>query len=97
MAPQGAASPAVTDNVADRRYEVTVEGHTAHLVYARRPSTTVLVHTEVPPALRGRGVGGVLAKHALEAARAEGVRVIAQCPFVKAYLRRHPEYGSFAQ
>jgi len=44
----------------------------------------------VPQPFRGRGLATALAKAALEAARAEGLRVIAQCPFVRAYLRKHP-------
>jgi hypothetical protein len=49
-----AATPAVTDNVQRQRYEVTVDGHTAFLVYSRRPGPRVLVHTEVPEELRWR-------------------------------------------
>ncbi len=89
-----AGAPAVRDNVERRRYEVTVEGRTALLAYARRPGTIELVHTEVPPELRGHGLAGVLAKAALEAARAAGEHVIATCPYVQAYLRKHPEYKS---
>jgi predicted GNAT family acetyltransferase len=48
----------------------------------------------VPPASRGRGLGEALVKAALEAARQEGVRVVPVCPFVRAYLQRHPQGGS---
>jgi predicted GNAT family acetyltransferase len=88
-----AATPAVTDNVQRQRYEVTVDGHTAFLVYSRRPGPRVLVHTEVPEELRGRGLAPVLARFALEKARADGVRIVPQCPFVQAFLRKHPEYA----
>jgi uncharacterized protein len=54
----------------------------------------VLVHTEVPSALEGRGIGGRLVKAAMDAARAEGRQVVARCPFVRSYLERHPEYAS---
>jgi predicted GNAT family acetyltransferase len=50
-----------------------------------------LVHTEVPPALRGRHLGDTLVKAAFDHARAERLRVVAVCPFVRAYLRKHPE------
>jgi hypothetical protein len=46
-----------------------------------------LIHTEVPPALRGRHLGDTLVKAALEAGRAAGLRIVVVCPFVRAYLR----------
>jgi len=91
------ASPAadgVRDHVAAHRYELTRDGHTAVLVYRRAPGVITLVHTEVPAPLRGHGLAAILAHHALEAARASGERVIPSCPFVQAYLQRHPEYAS---
>ena len=81
----------VTDNRTLRRFELVTGGEVAFLNYERRAHTLVLVHTEVPPAFRGRGIGGALVKAGLEAARHEGLRIIPVCPFVKAYLRKHPE------
>ena len=85
-------APTVRDNAAQNQYEITVDGRTALLRYARHQGTIDLIHTEVPPALRGHGLADRLAQAALEAARETHVRVIATCPFVKAYIRRHPEY-----
>ena len=59
--------------------------------YRRSNDAVVLVHTEVSPALEGRGLGGQLVAGALEDIRAQGLRVVAVCPFVRAYLRRHPD------
>ena len=87
-----AGGAAVRDNDARRRYEITVGDRTAVLTYVRRPGTIQLVHTEVPPALRGKGLANVLAKAALDAARDAGVHVIATCPYVQAFLKKHPEY-----
>ena len=84
---------AVIDNREARRFELIVEGQTAFLNYERTPTSLVLVHTEVPVPLRGRHVADVLAKAAIDRAHAEGLQMIAVCPFVKAYLRRHPEAG----
>lgn len=81
---------AVSDNPAANRFELTVDGATAVLQYERRPQSLVLIHTEVPAALRGRQIGHALAKAAVDSARADGVRVIAVCPFVKDYLVKHP-------
>jgi predicted GNAT family acetyltransferase len=85
------ADDRVTDNPAAHRFELVIGGEVAFLNYERRPHSLVLVHTEVPPAYRGRGMGGALVKAGLEAARREGLRIGAVCPFVKAYLRKHPE------
>jgi len=52
-----------------------------------------LLHTEVPPALRGNGVGSALARGVLEAARARGLKLAVQCDFVRAYMSKHPEFG----
>jgi len=82
--------PDVVDNRGESRLELGIEGETAFLVYERTPRSLVLVHTEVPPPLRGRHLGDVLAKAAIDAAHAEDLRVVAVCPFVKAYLQKHP-------
>jgi len=80
----------VIDNREKARFEVTVDGQTAVLYYERTPRSLVLVHTEVPPASRGRHIGDVLAKAAIDRAHADGLQIVAVCPFVKAYLRKHP-------
>ena len=84
-------SAAVTDNREARRFELIVEGQTAVLNYERTPKSIVLVHTEVPVPLRGHHIADVLAKAAIDRAHTVGLQVIAVCPFVKAYLRKHPE------
>jgi uncharacterized protein len=81
----------VHDNAADQRFEIELEGEVAFLRYEKRPDAFVLVHTEVPPALRGRGLANALAKAGLTAARASGLKVIVICPMVRAYRRKHPE------
>jgi uncharacterized protein len=80
----------VVDNAAKSRFELSVDGETAFLLYERTDDALTLIHTEVPVVLRGRHLGEALVEAALESARAAGLRVIAVCPFVKAYLRRHP-------
>jgi uncharacterized protein len=83
----------VTDNPQASRLELTVDGGTAVLNYERTPKSLVLVHTEVPAALRGQHLGDRLVESAIERARAEGLRIVAVCQFVRAYLRKHPEHG----
>ena len=80
----------VTDNRAAQRFELAINGEVAYLSYQRRGDALTLVHTEVPPSLRGRHLGEVLVKEGLESARAQGLRVVPLCPFVKDYLRKHP-------
>jgi len=84
--PSGAT---VRDNREASRFEILVDDQVAFLEYERGPGMITLVHTEVPQHLRGQGLAGMLAKSALEAARAEGIRVIAKCPYVRAYIQRH--------
>jgi len=88
------ATPVTVErNEAKHRFEARVSDEVASLVYRDRTNgALVLVHTEVPEALRGHGLADQLAKAALEYARTSGRRVVVVCPFVKAFLDRHPEY-----
>ena len=84
----------ISDNTAAERYEAAVDGAAAgFLAYRNRDGRRVLVHTEVEPAFEGRGVGSELVAAALDDARSSGRKVVPLCPFVSAYLRRHPEYA----
>ena len=84
----------VVDNPAAHRFEADVGGQVAVLDYRRQGSMIDLAHTQVPPALEGQGVGSQLARAALDAARSEGLTVMASCSFVRAFIARHPEYQS---
>jgi len=83
----------VQNNPAESRYELNVEGHVAAAYYEIANGVITFVHTEVPPELGGKGVGSRLIKSALDQVRAAGLKVVAQCPFVKAYIDKHPEYA----
>jgi len=75
------------------RWVVVVKGHEAELTYSRASATLIIIdHTEVPDALRGRGVGQALVLRAVEDARREGFRIIPLCPFAKAQFERHAEW-----
>ncbi|MGE5201049.1 MAG: GNAT family N-acetyltransferase [Acidobacteriota bacterium] len=82
----------VRDNPARHRFELDADGHTAFTEYTVKPGVITFVHTEVPPALGGRGAGTRLVRGALDAVRARGLKVVAQCPFVAAFIRKHKEY-----
>ena len=82
----------VRDNKAQNRFELDVEGAMAFANYRLAPSTVIITHTETPRALRGRGVASELVQGALELIRADGLKVIPQCPFVKAFIDKNPDY-----
>ena len=81
----------VTNNEAEQRYEVEVEGATALAAYRLRDGRITFYHTEVPDALEGRGVGSALVKGALADVRRRGLKVVPACSFVRAYIERHEE------
>lgn len=86
-------STEISDNAGQGRYEIRLDGELAgFVVYEKREGSVVLVHTEVDPAFKGRGVGGSLARGVLDDLRAKGVSVVPLCPFVKGWIDKHPEY-----
>ena len=82
----------VRDNTERNRFELDAEGHVAFSNYKRAGSVITIMHTEVPPALNGKGIGSALVRGLLERVRAEGAKVVPRCPFVKGYIEKHPEY-----
>ena len=74
------------------RFEILADEHVAFLLFHVRGTVIALIHTEVPPALQHQGLADALAKTALEYARSHSLRVKVICPFVKAFLTRHPEF-----
>jgi len=85
-------SAAVHDNTKKLQFELEQDGSTAFISYSTSGGVVTLIHTEVPEALAGKGVGSKLVRGTLELLRARGARIVPQCPFVAAYLRRHPEF-----
>lgn len=74
------------------RFFLEVAGGTAELVYQQLDDHTVdLVHTRVPDAAAGQGVGGRLAQAAFSWARQGGMHLVPTCPFVQKWLERHPD------
>jgi predicted GNAT family acetyltransferase len=87
-----AATPIIRDNVEARRFEMSEGNEVAALYYERTGNIITFVHTEVPEAIGGRGHAMRLAKHGLDTARAQNLKVIPICPVVRSFLNRHPEY-----
>lgn len=87
-------TPQVTDNQSASRFEVTIAGHLAELQYRRNGQRFVLVHTEVPPELEGRGLGSALVAAAVERAAREDLTVVPLCPFAGGWLARHADIAA---
>ena len=76
------------------RWFVVVDGHECELTYSSRASELItLDHTGVPDAMRGRGVGAMLVRRAVEDARADGFKIVPQCSFAQAQFDRHEDWG----
>lgn len=88
----------VRDNKPEQRFEMKLgEGKTAFIQYAEAGEGVVeLTHTEVPEEFEGKGIGSKLVGGAFEILRAENMQMVPSCPFIAAYLQRHPEYQSLA-
>jgi uncharacterized protein len=83
----------VVDNVQLHRYEVVHDGALAgYAQYTRSAGAIMFTHTAIEDAFAGKGLASTLIKHALNDARGAGVAVLPQCPFVKGYIAKHPEY-----
>jgi len=89
----------MTTSVVERpdtsRYEIHVDGDgTAGFVTYRRDGDEIaLLHTEIDPAYEGKGLGSVLARRVLDAARQQGLAVLPYCPFIRGWIARHPDYA----
>ena len=81
------------DNTALSRFELEVDGVTAFMNYKRAGNVLTLKHTETPVAARGRGIASNLVEAVLEEARARGLKIAPRCPFVRAWLAKHPQYS----
>ena len=78
---------------ADDGYEILLDGKRVGCAFTEvHGHTVVFTHTEIDPAFEGRGLASQLARAALDDVRARGEHVIARCPFISAWIEKHPEY-----
>ena len=75
------------------RFEMDVAGGMALAVYRLADGVMTFTHTEVPAAMRGRGLGSQMMHGVLQSVRAQGLKVVPRCPFVGAFIGRHPQYA----
>lgn len=88
----------VRDNPDQHRYEVTEDGMLAGFAeYRLRDGAVVFTHTEIGDAFEGQGIGGRLARGALDDVRARGLSAVPQCPFIKGWIERHPDYADLVE
>ena len=84
-------------SAADGKYTIAVDGQTVGLAaVADRGNQRIFYHTEVEERFGGRGLANILVGEALEATRADGKRVVAVCPMVAAFIKKHREFGGLA-
>jgi uncharacterized protein len=87
----------VRNDEAAKKFYATVDGHEAVIRYEKTGDVYDLMHTFVPETLRGHGVADQLVRGALDEIRRQGARFVPTCPFVKAFLKHHPEYAEGAE
>ena len=73
------------------RFQARVDGQLCVADYRRHGERMEMTHTEVPPALAGRGIAAKLVRAALDHARGSGLKVLPLCSYVRVYMRRHPD------
>jgi predicted GNAT family acetyltransferase len=84
------ATPGVRDDRSRGRFVVEEDGLEAELRYRRRGERLILIHTEVPQELGGRGLGARLVRAATATAAAENLTVVPWCPYARRWLTEHP-------
>jgi predicted GNAT family acetyltransferase len=84
----------VTHDPDDSRFEYRLGGSVAEIVYRLRGQRMVLLHTGVPDAMEGHGIGGELVRAAVGYAASHGLTVVPACPFARAWLERHPDVAA---
>ena len=80
------------DNESAKQYEFEFEGEIPKIEYIKTKNKIFLTHTEVPTSLEGKGLGSALVKAVLEDIEQKDLTLVPLCPFVAAYIKRHPEW-----
>jgi uncharacterized protein len=87
------AEPSVLDVPESSRFEIHAGGRLAGFAqyHMKDPGLIVFTHTEIDDAFEGRGLGSTLVRAALDTAHDRGLAIRPDCPFVRAYIARHPD------
>jgi len=84
-------------NEKENRFEMNVAGNNAIIEYKEYPGKIALLHTEVPPALEGRGIATAIIEKTLDYLEKNHLRLIPLCPMVVAYMKRHSEWNRLTE
>jgi predicted GNAT family acetyltransferase len=87
-------TPTVVDDERNHRFLHVEDGVEAPLIYRARPGKLILIHTEVPESLAGRGIAGRFVSAALERARTTKETVLPWCPYARKWLSEHPDFAA---
>jgi uncharacterized protein len=83
-----------TDGSSGGAYCLNIDGNSAEMTFSRAsPKLIIIDHTEVPQALRGRGIGERLVARAVADAREQDFKIVPLCPFAAAQFRKHPDFA----
>ncbi|MBR9859878.1 N-acetyltransferase [bacterium] len=85
------------NNESRKQFEFHIEGKVPRLEYILVGKKIYLTHTEVPFEFEGRGIGSKLIKAALDFVKEHQLKIIPLCPFVAAYIKKHPEWKSYLE
>jgi predicted GNAT family acetyltransferase len=81
----------VVDDEANGRFVRSEDGVDAQLLYRTESDRLILLHTEVPEAIGGRGIGGRLVRAAVDRAARTGETIAPWCPYARSWLEKHPD------
>lgn len=88
------SDPEVVDVPERHRFEIRVDGRRAGLAaYRLAPGRMTFTHTEIDDAFAGQGLGGTLVRRALDIVRERGLAALPDCPFVRGWIGKHPDYA----
>ncbi|ANH82784.1 acetyltransferase [Niabella ginsenosidivorans] len=79
-------------NDALQQFEITIDGYKAFIKFHETPGHFTLIHTEAAPELEGKGAGTAVVEKTLEYIAQSNKTLIPLCPFIFAYIKRHPEW-----
>ena len=83
----------IEHNVSGTCFELRLEGLRCVLDYTLNNNVMTITYTGVPSELGGRGLAADITKFALDYAQSQGWRVVPQCSYVAAYIKKHPHYA----
>ena len=87
----------IHNNPSSQHIETEADSEKAFIEYRMKDDAIALMHTFVPPALEGRGIAAALTNWALEYVKHEASPLIVYCPYIAAYMKKHPEYDTLLQ